>query len=44
MAMTLIGLGRALKRISKPQLKEHKPRFNEECLGFLGQKKQTTMQ
>jgi hypothetical protein len=43
----------ALKRISKPQLnrvylvlyelKQHKPWYDEECLGFLDQRKQATM-
>jgi hypothetical protein len=43
---------RTLKRISKPQLKslgmyklkQHKPGFDEECLGFLDQRKQDKMQ
>jgi hypothetical protein len=42
MARTYIGLGRTLKKISKPQLKslglqelkQHKPWFDEEYLGF----------
>jgi hypothetical protein len=44
---TCIGFVKTLKRISKPQLKslglyelkQHKPRIDEECLRFLDQRK-----
>jgi len=52
MMRTQIGLWRTVKRITKPQLKslglhelkQHKPWFDEECLGFLDQRKQAKMQ
>ena len=47
---TRLQLWRTLKSISKPQLKrmhelkQDKPWFDEECLGFSDQRKQTKMQ
>ena len=52
-ALENLGLGRTLKRISKPEfkesldlnkLKQHKVWFDEECIGFLDQMKQAKMQ
>ena len=45
------GLGRTLRRTSEPRLnslglqilKQHKPWFHEECLGFIDQRKQAKM-
>ena len=34
----------AKEGLGLPRLKQHKPRFDEECLGFLDQSKQTKMQ
>jgi hypothetical protein len=34
----------AKQRLSLYELKQHKPRFDDECLRFLNQRKQATMQ